>query len=137
MSVTPKARANAVVLEEDLPACLTAEVDPQRLAQVVDNLLSNAVKYSPGGGTVSVHLRQERESIRLTVSDTGIGMSPAEREQVFTKFFRSRRAVASAVPGVGLGLVITKNIVEDHGGELTFISEPGRGSTFSVTLPVR
>ncbi|MCC3264736.1 PAS domain-containing sensor histidine kinase [Arthrobacter gengyunqii] len=137
VSVTPKARANAVALEEDLPACLTVEVDPQRLAQVVDNLLSNAVKYSPDGGTVSVRLRQERESIRLTVSDTGIGMSPAEREQVFTKFFRSRRAVASAVPGVGLGLVITKNIVEDHGGELTFISEPGRGSTFSVTLPVR
>ncbi|MET4059494.1 PAS domain S-box-containing protein [Arthrobacter sp. UYP6] len=135
LSAAPKARANTVNLEEDLPASLTSEVDPQRLAQVVEHLLSNAVKYSPDGGTVSVRLWEDGQSVRLSVADTGVGMSDAEQADVFTKFFRSRRAVASAVPGVGLGLVITKNIVEDHGGELTFISEPGKGSTFTVTLP--
>jgi PAS domain S-box-containing protein len=136
-SAAPKARANSVVLVEDLPGSMMAEVDPQRLAQVVDNLLSNAVKYSPDGGTVSVRLWQEGSSVRLCVADTGMGMSAAEQASVFTKFFRSRKAVASAVPGVGLGLVITRNIVENHGGELTFISEQGQGSAFTVTLPQR
>nr|WP_269440154.1 HAMP domain-containing sensor histidine kinase [Arthrobacter sp. zg-Y769] len=135
VSVSPKAGAGRVDLVTEIPASLTADVDPQRLAQVVDNLLSNAVKYSPGGGTVTVRLWQDEQSIRLQVTDTGIGMSEAEQEKVFTKFFRSRRAVASAVPGVGLGLVITKNIVESHGGELSFVSSPGQGSEFTVSLP--
>ncbi|MCC3278498.1 PAS domain S-box protein [Arthrobacter sp. zg-Y40] len=135
VSVAPKARSNLVELQPDLPESLTADVDPHRLAQVVDNLLSNAVKYSPGGGIVSVRLWQDAGNVLLEVADTGIGMSQAEQEQVFTKFFRSRGAVASAVPGVGLGLVITKNIVEAHGGTLTFTSAPGRGTTFTVSLP--
>ena len=135
VSAEPKAKVNAVDLVPVIPADLMANVDPQRLAQVVDNLLSNAVKYSPDGGTVRVHLSEEGQEVSLRVSDTGIGMSEAEQEQVFTKFFRSRHAIASAVPGVGLGLVITKNIVESHGGTLSFISSPGQGSEFTVSLP--
>lgn len=135
VSAAPKARINKVELQHDLPACLSARADPKRLAQVVDNLLSNAVKYSPDGGTVTVRLAQDGGDVRLEVADTGIGMSAEEQEQVFTKFFRSRRAVASAVPGVGLGLVITKNIVEGHGGTLAFTSEAGKGSVFTVLLP--
>lgn len=135
VSAAPKALAGQVDLVPEIPASLTADVDPQRLAQVVDNLLSNAVKYSPDGGTVDVRLWQEGRAVRLQVSDTGIGMNEAEREKVFTKFFRSRRAVASAVPGVGLGLVITKTIVEAHGGNLDFVSEPGEGTVFTVSLP--
>lgn len=134
-SAAPKARANRVELRPDLPASLVAEVDAKRLAQVVDNLVSNAVKYTPGGGTVEVALWAEQETVHLRVSDTGIGMSPAEQEKVFTKFFRARGAVASAVPGVGLGLVITKNIVEAHGGSLSFVSAPGEGTVFSASLP--
>ena len=135
VSVAPRARSNRLELHADLPETLTANVDPQRFAQVVDNLLSNAVKYSPDGGTVSVRLAQDSGETWLEVADTGIGMTEAEQEQVFTKFFRSRRAVASAVPGVGLGLVITKNIVEAHGGKLSFTSTPGQGSVFRVALP--
>ncbi|KAD4059857.1 PAS domain S-box protein [Arthrobacter yangruifuii] len=134
-SVGPKAKANAVDLVPEIPSELVAKADPQRLAQVVDNLLSNAVKYSPDGGIVRVRLWREGQDVRLQVSDTGMGMSAEEQEKVFTKFFRSRRAVASAVPGVGLGLVITKNIVESHGGTLTFNSSPGQGSEFTVSLP--
>ncbi|MCQ1999994.1 PAS domain-containing sensor histidine kinase [Arthrobacter zhaoxinii] len=135
-SVEPKADAGRVELVSDIPASLTADVDPQRMSQVVDNLLSNAVKYSPDGGTVTVRLWQDEQAVHLRVADTGIGMSIAEQEKVFTKFFRARRAVASAVPGVGLGLVITKNIVEAHGGKLSFISSPGQGSEFTVSLPL-
>ncbi|UWX96971.1 ATP-binding protein [Arthrobacter zhaoxinii] len=135
-SVEPKADAGRVELVSDIPASLTADVDPQRMSQVVDNLLSNAVKYSPDGGTVTVRLWQDAQAVHLRVEDTGIGMSIAEQEKVFTKFFRARRAVASAVPGVGLGLVITKNIVEAHGGKLSFISSPGQGSEFTVSLPL-
>ncbi|MCQ1986068.1 PAS domain-containing sensor histidine kinase [Arthrobacter sp. zg-Y844] len=136
VSVSPKATAGRVDLVSEIPASLTADADPQRLAQVVDNLLSNAVKYSPDGGTVTIRLGQDDHAVRLSVADTGIGMSEAEQEKVFTKFFRSRRAVASAVPGVGLGLVITKNIVESHGGKLSFVSSPGQGSEFTVSLPL-
>ncbi len=136
LSVAPRAAANRVDLVQDLPASLTAEVDPQRLAQVVDNLLSNSVKYSPDGGTVTVRLWQEGQVVRLQVADTGIGMSAAEQAQVFTKFFRSNRAVASAVPGVGLGLVIARNIVEAHGGTLTFTSAAGQGTVFTAAFPV-
>ena len=136
VSAAPKAHANRVQLQQDIPESLTADVDPKRLAQVVDNLLSNAVKYSPDGGTVSVRLAREGREIRLQVADTGIGMSEAEQAKVFTKFFRSGRAIASAVPGVGLGLVITKNIVEAHGGQLSFTSRAGVGSEFTVSLPV-
>ncbi|MCC9144452.1 MULTISPECIES: ATP-binding protein [unclassified Arthrobacter] len=135
VSAAPKAAASRVALVTDIPESLIADVDPQRLAQVVDNLLSNAVKYSPGGGTVTVRLWQDAEAVRLCVADTGIGMSEAEQEKVFTKFFRARRAIASAIPGVGLGLVITRNIVAAHGGELSFVSSPGEGSEFTVSLP--
>lgn len=136
VSMAPKARANQVDLMTEIPEALTVEVDPHRLAQVVDNLLSNAVKYSPDGGTVRVLLAEEGQEIRLRVSDTGIGMDEAEQDKVFTKFFRAHRAVTTAVPGVGLGLVITKNIVEEHGGNLSFVSSPGQGSVFTVSLPL-
>ncbi|MCC9197588.1 ATP-binding protein [Arthrobacter sp. zg-Y820] len=136
VSMAPKARANQVDLVTEIPETLTVEVDPQRLAQVVDNLLSNAVKYSPDGGTVRVALSEEGQEIRLEVSDTGIGMDEGEQDKVFTKFFRAHRAVTSAVPGVGLGLVITKSILEAHGGGLSFVSSPGQGSVFTVSLPL-
>lgn len=136
VSMAPKARAGRVEMVTDTPDFLTAEVDPRRIGQVVDNLLSNAVKYSPDGGTVRVQLSEEAQKIMLRVSDTGIGMDEAEQDKVFTKFFRAHRAVTSAVPGVGLGLVITKNIVEAHGGNLSFVSSPGQGSVFTVSLPL-
>lgn len=135
LAAAPYAAAGGVEISVDIPGAVPAEVDPRRMGQVVDNLLSNAVKYSPGGGDILVRLRSEGQSIILEVEDTGMGMSKAEQEQVFTKFFRSRRAITSAVPGAGLGLVITRNIVELHGGTLTFRSSLGKGSVFTAVLP--
>ena len=137
ISAAPRAAVSGVDITVDVPVSLPWEVDPQRMAQVVDNLLSNAVKYSPDGGTIVVRLRHDGASLLLEVEDTGVGMSKDEQEKVFTKFFRSRAAITAAVPGAGLGLVITKNIVELHGGSLTFRSSLGEGSVFTVVLPDR
>ena len=135
VSAAPLARTNRVEICTEIPQPVLAEVDPQRMEQVLDNLLSNAVKYSPNGGTVTVRLHHGGGTVTLEVADTGMGMTQEEQEQVFTKFFRSRKALGSAIPGAGLGLVITRNIVESHGGRLTFSSTPGRGSVFTAVLP--
>ena len=135
-SLRSKAAASGVDFLPEIPVSVVANVDPERVAEVIGNLLSNAVKYSPDGGTVYVQLWQQGQTVCLRIADTGMGMSEAEQEKVFTKFFRARRADTSAVPGAGLGLTISKGIVEEHGGKLSFVSTPGEGSVFTVTLPV-
>jgi two-component system phosphate regulon sensor histidine kinase PhoR len=133
------ARLNAanrgVEVVVDLPPRLVARVDEQRIRQVLDNLLSNAVKYCEADGTASVALRAVGDAVELEVSDTGMGIAPDELDQVFDRFFRGRGAVEQHIPGTGLGLNIVSSIVAAHGGEVTLRSEPGRGSTFRVTLP--
>jgi two-component system, OmpR family, phosphate regulon sensor histidine kinase PhoR len=130
------AQAGGVELESEMCGSAQVVADPERLAQVVDNLVSNAIKHTPPGGRARVAVRQEGERVELSVSDNGIGISEAEREQLFTRFFRTRAATESAIQGVGLGLSITKAIVESHGGHIEVDSECGRGSVFRVWLPV-
>jgi signal transduction histidine kinase len=112
-------------------------VDPVRIAQLLGNLLSNAVKFTPDGGQVEVRLRREEDQAVLAVADTGIGIPAAERERVFERFFRTTTAARHAIQGTGLGLAVTKAIVEAHHGTITVDSEEGRGSTFTVCLPLR
>jgi signal transduction histidine kinase len=114
-----------------------AHTDPLRITQVLENLLSNAIKYSPEGGAITVVARPEADRVVLSVTDTGTGMSPEDTAKVFDKFFRTRSARESTVPGTGLGLSITKAIVEGHGGTISCSSQHGRGTTFTITLPVR
>ncbi|MCQ1951086.1 cell wall metabolism sensor histidine kinase WalK [Arthrobacter sp. zg-Y859] len=133
-SARPRATAIGVDLDCDCEAELRASVDPDRISQVLDNLLSNAIKYSPDGGKVTVRSRKEDGNLVLEVEDTGIGMSEADQRDVFTKFFRTGQVKKAAIPGVGLGLVITKSIVEAHGGRISFSSELGAGSTFRVEI---
>lgn len=134
-SAAPRAEISRVKLVADFPAQLPAFLDPQRIGQVIDNLLSNAVKYSPDGGKVTVSAWTTSDSVLFQVADTGIGMTPAEQAEVFTKFFRSGTSRKAAIPGVGLGLVISKNIVEAHQGTISLTSEAGRGTVFTVCLP--
>jgi signal transduction histidine kinase len=129
------AEASKVSLSMDVPAPLWAHVDPLRIGQALDNLVSNAIKYSPDGGTVKVSARASDGRIRLQVEDAGMGMTTADTAKVFTRFYRSPAALEADIPGVGLGLSITKAIVERHGGGISCVSEPGTGSTFTMTLP--
>ncbi|WP_234754148.1 sensor histidine kinase [Arthrobacter ramosus] len=135
--VSAQAQADAahVGLVADVPAPLWADADPLRLGQALDNLVSNAIKYSPGGGLVSVRAARNNDWVRLEVRDTGMGMTTDEATRIFTRFFRTNAARQAAIPGVGLGLSITKSIVERHGGTITCHSIPGRGSTFTLALP--
>lgn len=135
-SAWPQASGTGVTLKADVPEILWTSSDPLRIRQVLDNLISNAIKYSPDGGTVTVRARKQPDSALLEVQDHGIGMSPKETTMVFGKFFRTAAARESSIPGVGLGLSITKAIVDSHGGTICCSSEPGAGTTFTVTLPL-
>jgi signal transduction histidine kinase len=108
--------------------------DPGRLTQVVDNLLSNAVKYTLPGGTIAVSLAQQDGEVQLCVSDSGIGVSELDQKELFTKFFQARNATERAIPGIGLGLVISKAIIDAHGGTITLESQEDLGTSVRVTL---
>lgn len=120
----------------DLPAVpLMAMVDPKRIEQVFRNLLSNAIKYSPPGSTVTVRAIQENDQILIQICDQGIGISQSDLARVFERFYRADNKVTRRVGGVGLGLAISREIVEAHGGNIWVKSTPNVGSVFSFTLP--
>jgi signal transduction histidine kinase len=109
--------------------------DANRLAQVVGNLLSNAIKYSPEGGIVKVVGERDNGFVRVSVRDEGLGIPEELQKGVFGKFFRGD-ASASGIPGSGLGLTIARSVVEAHGGSMSFKSASGKGSVFSLELPL-
>ncbi len=119
---------------EAAPAGL-AQADPVRLRQVIDNLLSNAVKYSPAGSTVRVILARLDGTWRVDVADEGAGITAEDRSRLFTAFARLSARPTGGESSTGLGLAITRRIVEAHGGQIGVASEPGRGATFWFTLP--
>ena len=112
-----------------------SEADKGRIFQLLDNLISNAIKFTPDGGRVDVRVEPARDGAVIEVSDTGIGLSQAEAELVFDRFFRSSRSRAQQVPGTGLGLFISRAIAETHGGAITVSSQEGAGTTFRIELP--
>ena len=111
--------------------------DATKLASVIYNLTDNAIKYTPEGGEVRVSLTGKGKTVTLTVTDNGIGIPPEEQAHIFDRFYRVDKARSRATGGTGLGLSIVRQMVQLHGGQITLASEPGRGSTFTVTLPVR
>lgn len=132
----PRADASHVALKAETPPKLEAHVDGPRISQVLDNLVSNAIKYSPDGGNVVVSLEHDGGNLACRVSDTGMGLSADDQAQVFAKFFRTSNVRRTAIPGVGLGLPISKAIVEAHGGTLQVESQLGQGTTFTFRVPV-
>lgn len=132
----PKADASRVVLQSSTPMRLDAHVDAARISQVLDNLVSNAIKYSPDGGSVTVSLAHDGDHFSCHVTDTGMGLRPEDQDKVFAKFYRAGNVRRTAIPGVGLGLPISKAIVEAHGGTIQVESKLGQGATFSFRVPV-
>ncbi|QDG89169.1 cell wall metabolism sensor histidine kinase WalK [Pseudarthrobacter sp. NIBRBAC000502770] len=134
-SALASAQRSHVEIAADVPSPLWAYADPLRIGQVLDNLVSNAIKYSPDGGRISISATTDPQWVRLSVSDTGMGISDDDAAKVFNRFFRTESAQKAAIPGAGLGLSITRMIVERHGGSIMCESGEGQGSTFTVTLP--
>ncbi len=126
----------SLTVTSELPQDLVLPGDQRRLRQVVDNLLGNAVKYSPDGGRITVRLRPVGGSAELTVSDTGIGVSPEDREQMFTRLYRTTRARDRAIPGSGLGLALSRAVVERHHGTIELAPHEGPGTTIMIRLPL-
>jgi signal transduction histidine kinase len=124
--------AHALALDAD--EALWLDADPSRLEQVLTNLVSNALKYSPDGGEVRCTVRREGERAMLTVRDQGVGIAPEEQGQLFSPF--ARAAPERAIRGLGLGLYITRELVERHGGTIALASAPGMGTTVTVRLPL-
>lgn len=121
---------------EQLPATpLEVRCDPLRISQVLNNLLSNAIKYSPAGSAISVTMEAGLGVAAVTVTDQGIGVAPDERESIFEPFHRSQWS-REAVPGLGLGLSVSRKIIEAHGGELRLVPHAGRGTKMQFTLPL-
>lgn len=112
-------------------------IDSGRIRQLLLNLVTNAIKYTPPGGAVSVDLTDDGEVVKVRVKDTGIGIAAGDLPHVFDRFWRAdlARARTEERPGFGLGLAISRWIAEAHGGKIEVNSRPGRGSTFTVTLP--
>jgi len=135
-AVRPAAAAKGLAVELVADDIAEVEADRSRLAQVFDNLLSNAIKFTPEGGFVDIALMAEGGHAKILVSDTGMGISLTDQEQLFTRFFRTAAANEEAIQGTGLGLAIVKAIVEGHDGTITVESEVGMGTTFCVELPL-
>src|SRR5947208_79234 len=119
------------------PEPVILPVDASRIRQLILNLVTNAVKYTPSGGSVRMQLGQSNGRVTLTVADTGIGIAAGDLPHIFDRFWRadSARTRTGERPGAGLGLAICKWIAEAHGGTIEVQSRPGRGTTFTVTLP--
>lgn len=135
-SARPAASTRGVTLIANIARDVIFRGDAVRIGQACDNLISNALKFTPGGGTVTVGVETSSDHAVVSIRDTGMGIASAELDRLFSRFFRASTATKNAVPGVGLGLVITKAIVIAHGGELDVTSEEGKGTCFTMTLPL-
>ena len=118
------------------PSVGIVRADERKVKQAVLNLLSNAVKFTPDGGRVEVQAHRNTGKVEISVRDTGIGIAPEDQQAVFEEFRQVGRDYTKKAEGTGLGLALTKRIIELHGGSLRLESALGKGSTFTITMPV-
>lgn len=138
-NLRPMAEQKDLHLAEDLREMPVLNVDPDRLTQILYNLIFNAIKFTPPGGRICVRAYPQGQSIVTEVQDTGIGISQEDLPKVFTRFFQADEVSTGSgrqTKGTGLGMAITKGLVEAHGGSIEVESELGAGSTFRFTLPM-
>ena len=134
--LAPLARENGIELECSAKEALETSGDAVKLQQVIYNVIDNAIKYTPRGGSVQASLIRSGRRAIIRVTDTGIGIPQADLPHVFDRFYRVDKARSRATGGTGLGLSIVKQIVALHGGTITAESEEGKGSTFTIDLPL-
>lgn len=134
--VRDRAEAAGLALRVDLPALPEVDADYRALKQVMLNLLSNALKFTPRGGRVAVQAVREGGRVRVSVADNGIGISEEDLARLARPFEQAESQLVKTQQGSGLGLALTKSLVELHGGRLELSSEPNVGTTASFTLPV-
>jgi two-component system sensor histidine kinase/response regulator len=130
------ARAREITLVAEVEPVPPVSGDKERLSQLIGNLISNALKFTPAGGRVTARAFVDGSRAVVEIVDTGIGIPPAEQSRLFQRFFRSSTATEQAIPGTGLGLVISRAIAEAHGGTIDVASQPGEGTTFRVEIPL-
>jgi two-component system phosphate regulon sensor histidine kinase PhoR len=132
----PAARRRGVTLSLSMPdSPLRLRHDPQRIGQVVTNLVGNAIKFTEPGGEVAISARPSDGGATIEVTDTGVGIEPAELPRIFERFYRGSRANEARGSGSGLGLAIVRSIVDMHHGSVEVSSRLGAGTTFRVVLP--
>jgi signal transduction histidine kinase len=115
---------------------IVIEADERKLKQIMFNLLSNAVKFTRKGGLISVAVKKINENIEISVKDTGIGIKPEDIQKLFKEFTQLESVYTKKYGGTGLGLALSKKLIELHGGKIWVESEYGRGSKFTFTVPV-
>ena len=136
-AVAPQASTKGVSISAQIPTGLTpVDIDPGRVGQVLKNLLSNALAHTPEGGDIRVGAKRQSGWLEVEVSDTGSGVPPEHLPHVFERFYRADTSRARSTGGRGIGLTISRQLVEAHGGRIWAESEMGRGSTFRFTLPL-
>jgi signal transduction histidine kinase len=136
MLVREEASRRAIALDVEVGSDVGfIEADERKVKQVLCNLLSNAVKFTGAGGDILVRASGVDDQVEIAVQDSGIGIALEDQEAVFEEFYQARAGVTTAAPGTGLGLPLARRFVELHGGRLRLESQPGKGSTFTVTLP--
>jgi PAS domain S-box-containing protein len=135
-SIRPQCAAKSLRIEANIPGSPCVDADRLRARQILYNLLSNAAKFTPEGGRIRVDVSCANGFAEISVSDTGIGIPPEEHELIFDKFHQVVAATSGMREGTGLGLPITKRLVEEHGGRIWLESEPGKGSRFTFTIPI-
>jgi len=135
--IGPSAAATSVELVLNCcPGSGTVLIDRLQIDRALLNLLTNAVKFTPPGGRVSLQAHRENADLVFTIADNGVGIPEDEQDRLFTRFFRSSTATRMAIQGTGLGLVIVKRIVDEHGGTISVASAPQVGTTITVTIPI-
>ena len=135
--VRERAQNHGIALELQVdPQVGEIHADERKVKQIVVNLLSNAVKFTPDGGRIELDARPNGNSVQVSVKDTGVGIAEKDQQAVFEEFRQVGGDYATKQEGTGLGLALTRRFVELHGGKISLESEPGKGSTFTFTLPL-
>ncbi len=133
----PQAAEKQIKLTFDLPPKLPVlQADRDKVALALHNLIGNALKYTPKGGRVTVHVTVAGSRISIEVTDTGIGINPAETEKIFEKFYRAKNVQDANITGSGMGLTLAREVIRLHGGDIVVRSEPDKGSSFTLMLPL-